>query len=225
MRLQTILPDAMKSSSLLWDDETTAWEYFSGETKGDTELARNYFAAVPTVFRGITKIADQVAKMPFAIYREGSDDIVDQSGDYQNKLEFLPSPQRLFSLTSMSLDLTGTAYLKPLRQERTTAVKELRYWSPATVTPEYDKVEGELSHFIRQANKKKDIIQPDELVYIWLSDPFVELGPPGAYPAKSALVAAGVLNNLGGYVTLYFERGAVRPIIQRRQGQAINLVQ
>jgi phage portal protein BeeE len=199
-------------AALLWDETTDAWQYSSNAPAKDEE---QYYRIIPTIFRGVNLISQAVSNMPFTIYQGEAE--FDTSQDYQNKLEWLPSPGALFGMISQSLDLAGRCYLRPLRNSGS-YVKELRYYSPVTIEPKYDEQAGSQIGFIRTANSRQDLIPVEDLIYFWLKDPYVELGPPSAYPIKAAMNAAGALKSLDDFVTLYFQRGAVRPMMVYAKG-------
>lgn len=207
--------DGLKAS-LLWDEATDAWKYISNAPGGEQTESKDYYKAIPTIFRGVNMIANAVSKMPFTITGKGGKE-VDNSQDYQNKIGFLPSPRRIFSLASLSLDLTGKSYFR--RAGNVAGImKELVYMVPTSIEPVFDEQAGALTGFKRTLNAGSVDMKKEELVYFWLPDPFIELGPPTAYPVKAALLAAGVLKNLDTFVALYFERGAVRPVIVSAKG-------
>ena len=197
-----------KSGSLLWDEQTDAWTYHTNAPPTEVE---SIYRAVPVIFRGVAKIANSVASMPFDILTDGGD-VFDSSDEYENKLEWLPNPNKCFSLISQSVDLTGVSYHRILRNPGN-FTKELRYQAPQSIEPHYDLETGNLDYFIRTWQNGHENIPPDEILYHWLSDPYRENEPPGAWPVKAALNAAGILKNLDSYIIVYFERGAVRPII------------
>ncbi len=211
--IDTYHKDGIKTS-LLWDEETDAWTYTSGGPKTDIE---KYYQGIPTIFRGVSKIAQAVGSMPFQIYGKG-DNVIDASQDYTNMLGWMPNPRALLGIASQSLDLTGQAYFLPMKQVGTSAVKEIRYVVTKTVEVKYDEQKGALLGFERTVNNKPKFYKPEEILYMWLTDPYVELGPPKAYPVIAALRAAGVLANLDDFISIYFKRGAVRPMIVSVKG-------
>jgi phage portal protein BeeE len=197
-----------KSASLLWDEDTTAWSYFTNAPEGNKP---NYYGCIPTIYRAVQMVANDVGNMPFIVKR--GDEVVDSSAAYENTLGFLPNPRKLFSVMSMSIDLTGSAYgLKVLNPAK--YVAQIKYCAASTITPEFNKQTGALEKFTRTINETqgKDY-KPEEMLYWWLSDPLVEIGPPRSWPLKVALNAAGVLHNMDTFVIGYFERGMVRPTI------------
>lgn len=212
MRTATIFDGASIKSSLLFDEETTAWRYHSNEPEhGEPALYRT----IPTLYRGIEKNADALAKIPFSIFKGEKE--IDNSQEWQNKVEYLPNPRRLFALISRALDKGGCAYLLKVKNKAGYA-KELKWLAASTITPVIDAEKG-LTGFKRDIGTKPPIeYKPDDLLYFWLPDDDVEIGPPQRYPVKAALQAAGVLHYLDGYIQLYFERGAIRPIILTAKG-------
>lgn len=207
----TILDGSGIKSSLLWDEETDAWRYYSNEPEhGAPQLYRT----IPTLYRAIEKNADALSKIPFSIFR--GDTEIDNSQDWQNKLEYLPNPRRLFSLLCRSLDKSGSAYLLKVKN-KAGYVKELKWLAASTIDPQINETSG-LTSFKRQVGSRIIEYTPDDLVYFWLPDDDVEIGPPKRYPVKAALQASGVLHYLDGYIQLYFERGAIRPLIISAKG-------
>jgi len=202
-------------STLLWDEATDAWTYYSGKPQTKVSAFYNH---IPTLFRGVEKIADAVSSMPFDIYRGKGDEPVDSSQYYQNTVDFLPNYKYIFGIVSKSLDLTGTAYLFPNENDAGYR-KGLQYWAPSSIEPIFDERTGELIKFERSLPGGKVPYEPEDVIYMWLDDPNVENEPPKAYPAKAAMLASGVLNNLDAFVAMYFNRGAVRPFIVNTQGQ------
>lgn len=199
--------DGSVKSGLLWDESTSAWTYHSGAPT--TDGAQSYYKAIPTIYRGVAMIANAVSTVPFQVKKGKT--VIDDSTDWKNALVFLPNPRRVFALTSMSLDLTGCAYWSP-RANKAAITKELQYFMTSTVKPVFDDATGQLTEFERTRPKMivPEKIKPQELYYFWLQDPYVEIGPPTAYPVKAALSAAGVLANLNSFVAQYFDRGAIR---------------
>ena len=200
-----ILYDGIKSS-ILWDEETNAWNYLS-----NSPIAVNtgLYRTIPVLYRGISVISDAATKVPFSIYKGENE--YDTSDDWGNKVGVFPNPRKLFWLISQSLDRYGCAYLLKT-QNKAKYPKELKWLAPSTIEPVLDEKNG-LVEFTRTIGTKTIQIPVDEMIYFWLPDSDVEVGPPMAWPLKSALSAAGVLGNLNEFITKYFERGAIRPLI------------
>lgn len=212
--IDTYHKDGMKAS-LLWDEETDAWTYYSGGPKTDVQ---RYYQGIPTIFRGVGKIAQAVGAMPFEIYGKSGDEPIDTSQEYTNALGWMPSPKSLFEIASKSIDLMGVAYFLMMKQVGTSAVKELRYVVSKSITPKFHEKTGELIGFERVVNEIKKFYEPKDILYMWMQDPYKEQGPPEAFPAVAAMRAAGVLANLDDFISVYFERGAVRPMVVSAKG-------
>lgn len=198
-----------QKSGVLWDETTPGlWNYFSDAPVTPTQ---DFYKLVPTIYRGINIISNAVATMPFSIYKGNKE--VDSSAEWKNKIHYLPHPRKTIGLLSSSLDLTGRAYLHKAKNQAR-LVSEWRYYSPLSMEPEYTPDKSELIGFKRN----NQTVPVEEVLYFWLQDPFVELGPPSAYPVQAAFSAAGVLRNLADFVALYFKRGAIRPILVSVKG-------
>lgn len=209
----TIIDGHGIKSSLLWDEETTAWTYHSNEPE---RLGSALYRTIPTLYRGIEKNADALTKIPFAIFKGKRE--IDSSQDWQNKLEYLPNPRRLFALISRSLDKRGVAYLLRVRN-KAGYTKELRWLAPSSIEPDFS-LDGELLGFQRRPPGQANPInyKPEEVIHFWLPDDDIEQGPPTSYPLRAAAQASGVLHNLDAFISLYFERGAVRPLVVTTKG-------
>jgi len=115
-------------SSILWDEDTDAWTY-SSNNPGNA--APKLYRTIPTLYRAIEKNGDALSKIPFAIFQGKNE--YDTSQAWENKIEYMPNPRRLFTLTSHSLDKCGCAYwLK--NGNKAGFVKELLYLAPQTIT-------------------------------------------------------------------------------------------
>lgn len=169
---------------------------------------------VPWLFRSIDTIAQKTADFPFEI-QDLNGNIVDSSQDWQNVLEFTKDFKTLLFKISASLNLHGQAYIFPASNRLSTAKgipAELRYYVPQSITPIITEQNG-LERFDRQTGTIKTPIKVEDLLYFWLPDPDVELGPPLAYPAKAALNAAGVLSALDKFFDKHAKSGLIRAFI------------
>ena len=194
-----------------------AWTWLSGQPDDGQTGIKEYFKAVPWLFRGVSLRANAVAKMPFAIYKDGSEDEFDTSTDYENKVGFLPNPKHTFKLVEMALSLLGKAYL--FNSKNRVITLDLKYLNPTSVTPVLDEVDG-LTGFKRQLKSRTKDFDVEDIIYFWLEDPYVEIGPPNVSPAKAALMAAGVLANVDEFVAAFFKRGAIKATIFSSKGMS-----
>lgn len=179
-----------------------AWNVIQGAYSGDGDLS-DYYHKVSWAFRAIDLLANRVMAMPFAIYRGEQE--VDNSDDYQNVVKFLPYPMQLFGLVEMALNVWGKAYAfkRPAASGR--RVYDVRYLLPTSVRANIDKETGAITF-----ERDKTTYTPNEIIYFWRPDPFVEYGPPTSGPLTAAAGAANVLLNIDLFAKAYFERGAIK---------------
>jgi HK97 family phage portal protein len=204
--------DGIKAS-ILWDEETDAWTYYSNSP---FDRAPQLYRTIPTLYRGIQIISDSVTKVPFALYR--GDEQIDTSASWDDTTGYMPNPRRFLKLTSQALDRHGRAYWLKLRN-RGKIVKGLKWFEPQSITPKFNETTGELESFERAGPKGVKITYaPEDILYFWLDDADVEIGPPVSYPCKAALQSAGVLHNLDEFINAYFKSGAIRPVMLMAKG-------
>src|SRR3990167_9133507 len=207
-------------------DSDEGWNILSGGDPSQKPDA-DYFRLIPTIYRGVTLRGMSVANVPFALLTKRGKDF-DVSGDWQNKLGFLPNFKLLLNLVEMSLCLTGRAYL--FRERNIATTRMLRYLLPTSVTPdlktkqEFDKrnqptgvVNLEIK-FKRMVENVERTFTPDDIVYFWLPDPLIELGEAVNYPCRAAANAAGGLKNVDIFASKFFERGAIKALILSVKG-------
>lgn len=202
-----IFPDELKSS-ILWDEDTDAWVYISGQPQ-KAEDPRNYYKIIPTLYRGVDLRAKAVSTMPFALMKGETE--YDTSGEWQNKIGMIPSMSTLLYVIEASLTLAGRSYLK---QEKNQAgyKKLVRHLDPTSVSLDMERAKaGELVF-------KRDNKTLDNVIHLWYPDPYVEIGPPTAYPAMAALNACGVLANVDEFAKKFFARGAIKAMLFAAEG-------
>lgn len=212
--VKSYLFDGMKAVAI---DELPpgAWTFYSGgQDKKPLQLLKEYWRAVPWLFRGVQIRAQALSALPFAIVGRGGED-VDTSADYSNVVGFLPDPVSLFYLVEAALCLLGRAYL--FREKNRVRTLGLRYLLPTSITPKLDEKRG-LVGFNRQLKSGSKLLEVDDLVYFWQPDPFVEIGPPTSSPGQAACNAAGVLFNTDNFASLFFFRGAVKATLLTVEG-------
>ena len=166
---------------------------------------------LPSVFSGLSARMSAMADLPFTIYSAKGDKPLDNSDAYKNVVGFLPYPAQTFGLTEGSLVIAGQAYWYKEKGVKTGQVKSLKYWNPSSVKLDSDKAKKGEIFFTRSGNPQ--LIPADEVLYTWLSDPDVELGPPNIYPLASAMLAAGAGGAIMKFISDYMSRGAVKAML------------
>jgi len=95
----------VKAQGLLYSDDPTVWNFYSGGPK-TTEAAQ--YARVAAAYRAYHLIANTVGNMPFALMQGKTE--YDVSSAWENKVEFLPNPSELLRLDTLSYIATNTVY-------------------------------------------------------------------------------------------------------------------
>lgn len=173
---------------------------------------------VAFVYRCVRLISDALRAVPWRLVPIGSDDVWDDSKDYQNKLKFLPDPKRIIELLARSLLGPGAAYLFKTMQG--TILRDLRYMVASTLEPEIDSQDGLLG-FYREVGGKRIFYDVDRFVYFWPADEMVELGPPMSSPVKAALTAAGADYYTAKFIADFFARGAIKGTLLAVKGNPV----
>lgn len=187
----------------------SAWGGIEGFLRASKTGQTGNFAAlirlVPDLAKAVDMTATAVAAMPFE-FQNDDGSVSDSSSDWQNALGGLPNPQRLVYLLAASL-CGGEAYVLPFRTPK--AVVDLQYLAPATIEP-YIDING-LQYFSRttQQGKSDNYIKPTEILYFWLPDSNVEVGPAENNPIANALQDAQAVYSLKNTIRIYGERGFV----------------
>lgn len=207
MAYRYVMTDGTKSVNPMTDDRPGVWSPDSADLK---KMALGV-KLVPSIYAGISARMQAMADMPFAIYSVKGDKELDNSDNYKNAVGFLPYPSRTFSLTEGALVTAGSAYWFRGNGTRTGKTKELRYWIPSSVKLDADAAKkGEIKF------KREGVPTPystDEVLYTWLLDPSVELGPPNVWPLESALVSAQANGAISAWVRDYMMRGAIKAML------------
>lgn len=191
----------------------------SNGASGGQSTAQQLRQVVPWLAKATDMTANAVASLPFDITNE-SGDVIDSSDDWQNKTGGMEIPSQIFHKLAASLCL-GKAYLIPRYTSK--YIVDLQYVAPHTITPEINR--GGLQWFDRATDKGKieryypmDSKQKPEMMYFWLPDSDVEIGPALSYPAGAALLSSRLLFSMDGTIQTYSERGFVPATILSAKG-------
>jgi phage portal protein BeeE len=193
-----------KNRELLNLDE--AWEEIIGGDNNSVSPEEIY-RRVSYVYRAIEIVSSSLASLPFEITSTRTDEVIDSSADYENAVGFLPNPTGLLYIIEAALQIWAYAYL--FKVTRRAVIDKMRYILPTSVKYKIDDVTGDIT-FTRVVNGKLYNLTPDNIVYFWKPDPFVEIGAPTASPAQAAMMAAGLKMSVNKFGNLFFERGAIK---------------
>jgi HK97 family phage portal protein len=185
-----------------------AWTQLFGPSDQTGDVAA-LFASVPFMYRAVQMRAQAMSALPFAIMKGDKDQDID-------KLGYMRGFVQLLYRIEQSLCLYGSAYVLP--QQNRVKTLGFRWLSPATITPQFDKNRG-LTGFERSVGKgaKPEFFKPEEIIYFWLPDAEVEIGP-GKSPAYTAMAAAGALHGIDTFIKAFFERGAINTTLLQVEG-------
>lgn len=209
-------------SILLEQYPDSAWTWISG--KPDDENSVGAFAkSVPWLYRGLGVIVQGVSDVPVYLMK-GNRELGLLGGEMKSStLNLVDDLPVLLKKVAGSLVMEGSSYAFKDRAAKTqdaVGIKKLWYWVSSTVTFDAQKTrETKILSFKRQVpGGQQEPYTDKDVVYFWLPDPQVELGPPTSCPAKAALAASSVLFNKDNYVAQYFKSGAVRAYVFSKEG-------
>jgi phage portal protein BeeE len=195
-------------------------EGFLEMSKNSSQNGSAYKRLVPDLFRAVDMTATAVASLPFDICDE-EENVIDSSVDWENVVGGMENPQRLIYLLASSL-CGGAAYVIPqvMGSESPVKVFTLQYVSPASITPHINR-EG-LQWFDRASDQGMvQRFMPEQLMYFWLPDSDVELGPALSHPLGVAMAAAGLSLNMSNSLIKISERGFIPPTIMGVDGMTL----
>jgi len=174
----------------------------NGATANNRSIALK--RVVPDLSRAVDMTSTAVSSLPFDITNY-SDEVIDTSVNWKNNVLFMNDPKRLLYLLASSL-CGGAAYLIPERTPK--AVYDVQYAVPHSITPYIDG-EG-LRYFDRVTDQgKSDRYLPEDIIYFWLPDSDVEIGPALNTPLSNAMTDAELIINSTNTMRIYGERGFV----------------
>jgi hypothetical protein len=209
--MKAILTDGIKSTTFtsknikgvdVWNPDSSP-EAWTGQIKADA------YALVPAVQSAWQARCKAIADLPFTIYNQRGDE-VDNSDDYKNVVGFMPNPRKFLWMTESALVGYGRAYwLKKSNIYNIT--KEMQYFLPTSI--ECELTSKGLESFRRNNGLNTTKYKPEEILYVFLPDPSVEIGPPTVYPLASAMLSAKSLERINVFINDYMARGAVKAML------------
>ena len=216
MAYKIIMTDGTRTETIIksanvWDETTPGvWSPDPSDLRKQAQSMR----LIPSVFAGVNVRMQAMSDLPFTIYKMRGDAVVDNSDNYQNRIGFLPMPSLTFGLAEGSLVTYGSSYWYKGRGKMTGTVKELKYWQAESIIPKIDDT-GEI---LFKRTTRIELFPSEEVLYIWLPDAAVELGPPIVYPFESAMIAAEANGSITTWVRDYMKRGAVKAMLLAVEG-------
>jgi hypothetical protein len=201
--------------------------FLEATSGGSGNRAAQLRRVVPWLAKAQDMTALAVSELPFEIL-DDKGQVIDSSTDWQDKLGGLADAPGLFYKLASSL-CNGSAYVIPTYTPR--MIMDLQYCAPHTVTPQIDSTgiqafarttaEGKSGRYLPAGKVKAEGAAADkEMMYFWLPDSDVEIGPAQACPAQAALLSTELLLATDGTLKLYAERGFIKPTLLAAKGMA-----
>lgn len=164
---------------------------------------------VGLVYRGVDIRMQSILRVPWQLRRGETVLWYSEDDDAPSGLEWLDDLPDYIALIEACLCLTSQAFI--YKQRNRSGVRGLQWFSPLSVAPVWDEVVG-LQYFERRLSSRVDYYKPEDILYIWRRDPLHETMPDTA-PAQAALTSANVLYSIDQFVTGFFQRGAIKPML------------
>lgn len=174
---------------------------------------------VPWLAKATDMTANAISNLPFDIVNEAGT-VVDTSTDWKNKTGGLKSPEVLFYKLAASL-CQGKAYVIPRATSK--VIVDLQYCAPQTVNPRIGASGVEWFDRVTEDGKPEryypyDVKGGSTMLYFWLPDPDVEIGPAKSFPAGTAYLSSLLLNSMDTTIQTYSERGFVPATLLSAKG-------
>ena len=183
---------------------------------------------LPWLAKATDMTALAISTLPFEI-RTDSGSVVDSSADWKNKLGGIPSYDKLMYNLAASLCL-GKAYVIPQYTNR--LIVDMHYCAPHTVVPlitvnglqQFSRTSdyGESGTYAPLGMYEQEEAQTKgytgEMMYFWLHDSDIEIGPAKSYPAGVALLSSELFTAIDSTLQTISERGFVPPTLLSVKG-------
>lgn len=164
---------------------------------------------VPWLQKGVTMLSGEIAQLPYYIEDSTTDEEIDKDTAWGG----VRNHKSLISKTAGSL-CGGSAYW--IADTVSGGIVDLQYVNPTTMTPNFDN--GELVDFTRTWKNGSKHYSIEEVIYFWLPDDTVEVGPAQIHPLANALLPAGIIAAQDDSLRQYGERGFIPPTILAAKG-------
>lgn len=216
MAQKILLTDGVKSVPIY--DDGDWWDTIvpMPQQGSDREIASRVAAAS----RARLLTATAVANMPFALVNKKTGEDVDNSGDWQNVVKFMPDPKDLLRRLTLSLMDNNAGYLR-MGKNAFKVPKQLHYVKASNIRTVVDHSKGELIRLERLVNGVVvESYLPDDpaLVRFWVLDDDTELLPAQDTETKSVMSAAGIMFYSDTFTENYYRRGGVKPTLIALKG-------
>lgn len=186
-----------------------AWEIISGNSSDNEETIVQLYHHSAFFRRCVDIRAQAVSRLPRDIMKNG-EAINEKDEPLLNDLS------RLLFQIEVALILYGFAYL--LKEQNMMAMLDVRWLSPKSIMPKYDKKNGLAGFARKQKDGEPKSLDVDDVMYFWTPPLDAEVGP-GKPVGDAAARAANVLEGTTLFSKGFFERGAIFPMLLSVEGE------
>lgn len=194
-----------------------AWQALTtvGATGSD---AVKLFGFVAWSKRCLDLRANALAGMPFDVLQRKSSgalgEVIGSDAAPPAGFEMIGDLPAILARVEASLCLHGAAYVRKWRAGKNGPVRALSYYAPSTITEKYGAGTVDDLRFMRKVKSDTaTTLKADDVLYFWLPDHTVELGPAKYTPALAAGRSIALLDAFQQVSSDWIERGMIAPTI------------
>lgn len=165
--------------------------------------------------RCVEIVGGTVSNIPWEIVSSRTDEPVwAKDGRPPDDLAWLGDMGIHVWLAATSIALEKAAYFYKERPRIGRGYERLRWLNPLNITPEIDGKAG-IAHFVRHVNGKREQLEPEDMIYLFGLDPYVEIGPSDTSDGEAARASAEVLMAMDTFLQGHFENGLIKTTLLR----------
>lgn len=228
--MTVFLSDGQKSTRLQ-DLPKEAWTSVTSDVESVGSVAKLY-SVISWLYRCVSLRANAVMAMPYTLL-QGQNELIHWTGtefdkDIPKQISWLKDFPQLLSKTESSSCLLGSAYWENVSNLLGNKTFSYDWLVPSSINEAYnripgiggtwvdeEKVIGELVGFWRKIPHYHHIVELEieDVVYFWLPDYAMEVGPARNTPGRAVLQNAGVIHSMDLFLHGYFDRGLIKAFI------------
>jgi hypothetical protein len=198
------------------DNYQEAWTSFSGQPQSPQQ---EQWSRVAAAFRAFNLKANTVAGVPFSLFSKSGEEY-DNSNEWENKVKFLPNPQEILRLDTLSLMASNTFYNLKTSDALGYRTRGLYNAIFSSFTPYVNPVTAQLDYIERRIGSHTERYTPDDkrLIRAWRLDHTTEVLPSQNTEAKAILSSAGIIANQDAWVEHFYKRGGIKATLVALKG-------
>jgi len=199
------------------DGNPEAWTWYSGQPR---RVQDEYYSKVAAMYRAHNLKANTVSSIPFVLLTKSGDEY-DTSRAWQNKVGFLPNPQELFRLNTLSYMASNSVYNVRTSDAAGYKTRGLYHALPQSFTPVLSQGRTSVDYIERVVGDKAERYKyplDDKLVRMWRLDHTTELLPSVHTESQAIASAAEIILYADFWVGNFFKRGGVKPTLIAMKG-------